>query len=49
MRYVPRYDGRRRRVNAQHLAACEVARLTGAPYTWLWQDGGISHIVGWRS
>jgi hypothetical protein len=45
MKYFPKHDGRRKRANAQHLAACEAARTTGAAYTWLWCDGGITHMV----
>jgi len=45
MRYAPRRDGGRKRANARHLAACGMARATGAAYTWLWCDGGITRMV----
>ncbi len=44
-RYTPKVD-RRRALTKKHLAAVRVAEATGAGYTWLWLDGGITHCVG---
>ncbi len=44
--YSPKTDNRRRRANQRHLDACTLAHKTGAAYTWLWNDGGITHVVG---
>ena len=44
-RYTPKVDGRCALLK-KHLAAVRLAEATGADYTWLWLDGGITHCVG---
>lgn len=45
MRYIPKTD-RRKKLHILHIEACRLAATLGRAYTWLWIDGGITHMVG---
>lgn len=44
MRYFPKTD-RRKKQHLRHIEACKLATELGYAYTWLWIDGGITHVV----